>query len=306
MHRHLFPALAIAVLVAAPAGAGAAEPRAALGVPDVELERLGEPVIEDTNNYSENTRVRIRLVYPAGHPRSGPLLEGFGGPVVIEEWSTQVYDGLDGATRLPMTVRAPNGETVIVLKSLARYVHFDMRNMPVPQIAVHAGGPPRLLQIPQWVDADGNDKTDWLEHRVDDLLARARRSPAAPVARAAAALQRWEQSFKRDCGGFDEQRPGAITVAAACMDWDGVDSHRLNRRLELTATVLHELWHVWSHQQSMRQPRQRSWPKAAPARVEPMRCPDGCTGPIWLTDPRYAAEEDEAEAFAERYKHLLP
>lgn len=289
-------ALLAALLLAAP-------PAAALA-PDVEVERLGEPTIEAANNFSENTRVRVRLVYPAGHARAGARVSGWHGAIRIEEWNTQVYDGQDGATLLPLEVHAPDGAVVVVLKSLARYAHFDMRNMPVPQIAAHAGGEPRLLQIPQWVDADGNDKTDWLEHRVDDLLRRARGSPVVAVARAAAAVRGWEQSSKRDCGGFDEEAPGVIKIAAACMDWDGLDSHRINRDLELTATVLHELWHVWRHAQAAQEPRQRRWPKA-PARVEPIPCPYGCSGPVWLADPRFAAEEDAAEAFAERYKHMF-
>lgn len=267
--------------------------------PDVELERLGEPTIDRANNYSENTRVRIRLV------RDGMRVAGWRGAIRIEEWNSQVYDGLYGATQLPMEVAAPSGETIVVLKSLARFAHFDMRNMPIPQIAVHAGGEPRLLQIPQWVDADGDDKTDWLQRRVDDLLARARASAETEVARAAAVLTSWEQSLKRDCGGFDEAHPNAIMVSPACVDFDGADSHRINRDYELTATVLHEMWHAWSYHAYAQAPGKRRWPKLARP-LEPIPCPHGCNGPVWLADPRYESEEEEAETFAERYKHLFP
>ncbi len=300
MHRHL-----LIVLAALPAVLYASTPAAALA-PELEVERLGEPTIEDGNNYSENTRIRVRLVYPPRHPLAGRLVTGYRGTIRIEEWNTQIYDGLYGASRLPRDVRAPDGEVEIVLKSLARYAHFDMRNMPVPQIAVHAGAGHRLLQIPQWVDTDGNDKTDWLEHRVEDLLGRARASAEPPVAQAAAALHAWEQSYKRDCGGFDESRPGVITISAACLDWDGLDSHRINRHRELTATVLHELHHVWRYATSATDPRQRRLTKAPPLQVAPIACPSGCTGPVVLADQRYAADEADAEAFAERYKHLLP
>jgi len=296
---------AAALLTALPL-ALCADGRESAVTPQAELERLGEPTIEDANNYSENTRVRIRLRYPAGHARAGRLVRGHAAPVRIEEWNTQVYDGLYGASHLPLEVRAPAGEVEIVLKSLARYVHFDQRNMPIPQIAVYAGGEPQFLQIPQWVDADGNDKTDWLEHRVDDLLRDARASPEPEVARAAAVLEGWEQSYKRDCGGFDEHRPRSITVSAACMDFDGEDSHRVNRGFELTATVLHELWHAWSHARSTGDLRKRRWPKTPALHVEPIPCPNVCNGPVWLADPRYEAEEDDAETFAERYKHLFP
>jgi hypothetical protein len=292
------------LLAALPAGLLADAPLPV--APDLEVERLGEPGIEDDNNYSENTRVRIRLVYPPLHARAGERYRGYNGALRVEEWMTQVYDGQYGATLLPLEVRAPDGEVELVLKSLARYGHIDQRNMPVPQIAVHLGDQRRLLQIPQWVDTEGNDKIDWLEHRVNDLLARARASDEREVARAARALRGWEQSFKRDCGGFDQTRPRWITVAPACIDWDGIDSHRINRGLELTATVLHELWHVWSHEGSAQDSRKRRLRKTPPLHVEPIPCPYGCQGPIWLADPRYEAEEDDAEAFAERYKHLFP
>jgi hypothetical protein len=291
---------AVAAIAVLPCASGAGiEP--AVPPPEVRLERLGEPVIEDANNYSENTAVRIRLL------RDGVPVRGWTGVIRIEEWNTQVYDGLHGATRLPLEVSAPEGEAVVVLKSLARYAHVDMRNMPVPQVAVSAGGPPQLLQIPQWVDADGNDKTDWLEHRVDALLRQARASDEPQIARAARLIRGWEQSFKRDCGGFDERRPHLISVSPACMDFDGVDSHRLNRGFELSATVLHEVWHAWSYRQAAAQPTgKRRWPKSPPRPLDMIPCPNGCVGPVWLADPRYEAEEDEAEAFADRFKHLFP
>lgn len=282
----------------------APEPLSADKPADVVVERLGEPTIEVANDYSENTRVRVRLVYPPDHVRAGRPWPG-SAQVRIEEWNTQVYDGLHGATRLPLRI-VVHGEAVVVLKSLARYAHVDMRSMPIPHIAVSAGGPPQLLQVPQWVDADGNDKIDWLERRVDDLLRHARASDEPEVARAARALRGWEQSPRRDCGGFDERRPHVISIAPACLDFDGLDSHRLNRGRELTATLLHELWHVSSHARSMTASGTRRWLKRPAHEVEPIPCPHGCAGPVWLADARYAAEEDDAEAFAERYKHLLP
>lgn len=282
-------------------------------VPEVRVERLGEPVIELANNFSENTRVQIRLLYPAGHARASQLLKGYEGSIRIEEWNGSIYDGLHGASRLPITVHAPGGTVEFTLKSLASYTMYDLRNMPVPQIAVYLGDQRVHLQIPQWVDADGNEKTDWLEARVNDILRRARASMETVVAQAAGSLEHWEQSYRRDCGGFEEQRPTTIHIAPACLDWDGGNSHRLNTNQELSATILHELHHVWAYRSSAQDPRQRKMPKvAAPRRAEPLHCQgkspgsDDCTGHVWVQDPRYLVQEADAEAFAERYKHLLP
>lgn len=294
------------LLAGAPSGPAGA-------IPEVQVERLGEPVIEAANNFSENTRVQIRLLYPVGHARAGQLLKGYEGPIRIEEWNGRIYDGLHGASQLPLTVHAPDGEVEFILKSLARYSMYDLRNMPVPQIAVYLENRTARLQVPQWVDADGNEKTDWLEARVENLLQRARTSPEPVVAQAARDLEHWEQSYRRDCGGFEEQRPTTIMIAPACLDWDGGNSHRLNTHQELSATILHELHHVLVFHNSARDPRQRKMPKAAPPRrAEPLHClgaiqgSDDCSGHVWVQDPRYLVQEAEAEAFAERYKHLLP
>jgi hypothetical protein len=292
-------------------GSHAATPDQSI-VPDIEVELLGEPVIEAANKFSENSRIRIQLRYPAGHPRAGQLFKGHEGPIRVEEWNGRIYDGLYGATRLPRTLYAPEGRVELTLKSLARYTMYDLRNMPVPQVAVYVEQKTARLQIPQWVDVDGNEKTDWLEALVNDILRRARASPEAAVAQAAGSLEHWEQSYRRDCGGFEEQRPTTIHVAPACLDWDGGNSHRLNTHQELSATILHELHHVWTFRNSDKDPRKRTMPKAAPPRrAEPLHCqgesPGGeCTGHVWVQDPRYLVQEAEAEAFAERYKHLLP
>lgn len=281
--------------------------------PEITVERLGEPTIEATNNFSENTRVKIQLRYPAGHVLAGKLMKRYEGPIRIEEWNGRVYDGLHGASPLPITIHAPEGEAEIVLKSLARYSMYDLRNMPVPQIAVYLAQQSVRIQIPQWVDADGNEKTDWLEARVNDILRRARASPEPVVAQAANSLEAWDQSYRRDCGGFEEQRPTTIHIAPACLDWDGGNSHRLNTHQELSATILHELHHVLVFRNSAKDPRRRKMPKAAPPRrAEPLHCQgetpgsDDCSGHVWVQDPRYLLQEADAEAFAERYKHLLP
>ncbi|MGH8562215.1 MAG: hypothetical protein ACRES4_09640 [Nevskiales bacterium] len=279
-------------------------------MPRLVVERIEPVVIEPGNNYSENTRLRIRLVYPPGDPRAGQLISGIERPLRIEEWRTNIYDGQHGATRLPIYVRAPQGVAEVVLKSLARFHAYDMRNAPLPQVAVHFDSGHVLLDVPQWVDEDGNNKTDWLEARVDDILRRARVSGVPEVEATVSALGGWQESYKRDCGGFVEQQPRVATISTVCLDWDGVNAHRVNLGHELTATVLHEIRHVWVHDQPVRNPYKQKLLNAPSGQRESL----GCQGPrkkgemcaIHIRDERYAAQEADAEAFANKYKSLFP
>jgi hypothetical protein len=86
-----------------------------------------------------------------------------------------------------------------------------------------------------------------------------------------------------------------------------MNRHRVNLRQELTATILHEARHVWVHRHNVkldtalvrnsRLTRRASCdPKAA--RHQP------CMAHI--QDERYDLAEADAEAFAQRYKHLFP
>lgn len=275
--------------------------------PVLYAERVGEAAIEPANRYSENSAIRIRLLYPAGHPRAGRPWRGYAGPVRLEEWNTDIYDGRHGASRLPAEVPVADGERMVVLKSLARYRVYDLRNMPVPRVAVQFGGQLRFVELPQWMDVDGNDKTDWLERRVDDIVARARASTVAEVAEVFAVLGGWRQSYRRDCGGFDESEPSVAGISAVCLDWDGVNAHRLNANRELSATVLHEAYHVWQHRHPESSLAGRRLLKAAKGGRPASPCAQaGCVEHLWLPDPRYGAQEAAAEAFAETYKHLFP
>jgi hypothetical protein len=275
----------------------------------LQVERVGPVVIEPANNYSENTRLRLRLLYPPGHHHAGQRVRD-ARRLLIEEWRTRIYDGQYGATRLPMTVTLRDGETEVVLKSLARFNVYDSRSAPTPQVAVYYGRQRVLVDIPHWVDEDGNDKTDWLEARVEDILRRARASNVPEIVEVVSALGGWRESYKRDCGGFAETDPRFANIASVCIDWDGVNAHRLNMRQELAATVLHEIRHVWAHYQPERNPYKQKLLHAPSGQREPPGCElqrrSGETCSMHIRDERYAAQEADAEAFANKYKDLFP
>lgn len=278
--------------------------------PTVVAERLGPATIEADNHYSENTPVRIRLFYPAGHPRAGEPALDYDRPIMIEEWRTMIYDGLYGASRLPMSVKPQNGEVKLVLKSLARYAIFDKRYAPVPQIGIFVGDKVELLEIPQWIDADENGFTDWLEQQVNDILRRARQSQIKEVVEVVNAIEGWQQSFKRDCGGVIDTEPLIARISPACLNDEGVNAHRINQDFELTATILHEARHAWVYKNPTKayliSPALQDLRTGIGYRCKFDEDQEGCnTG--YLHDPRYSeAHEQDAEAFATRYKHLFP
>ena len=266
-------------------------------------------IIEPANNYSENTRLRLRLVHAPGYADAGRPVTGTR-QLRIEEWRTRIFDGQYGATRLPMTVSIKNGDAEIVLKSLARFNVYDSRNAPIPQVAVYYERQRVLIDIPHWVDEDGNDKTDWLEARVENILKRARASGVPEVVEVVSALGGWKESYKRDCGGFIESDSRHATIASVCIDWDGINAHRLNMRQELAATVLHEIRHVWVHYQPEHSPYKQKLLSAPSGQREPSACKmrrstdEMCA--VHIRDERYAAQEADAEAFANKYKALFP
>lgn len=287
---------------------------AAAFVPELEIAQLGATYIEETRHFSENTRFRIRLLYPRGHPRAGEPLAGYHGSVRLEEWVSDIYDGRYGATALPATLDAWNGEVMLEIKSLARYTHRDRRNAPVPRIRISAGGRHVFASVPQWVDSDGNGQTDWLERQVEHILRQARASRIPEIEKVMAVLRGWEESFKMDCGGVDVEAPTIIKISTVCLDDDLLNRHRLNTHQELAATILHEAWHVWDlqhHHRAAARPisLQSGYGRCIPNQphetdkrlLYQLSCPPGYAyDALYLNDM-----EAKAEAFAARYRHLF-
>lgn len=270
------------------------------------IERAGPVAIVPDRRFGEAAEVRVRILYPEGHPLAGRPIRDFDGTARIEEWRTGVYDGRHGASRLPATVPIRNGGARFVLHSLASYSVIEQRQAPVPEIAVFVRDRQQRLEIPQWVDEDGDGRIDWLAHQVEGILARARGSPIDAVREAATAVTGWRQSWRRDCGGVMPRHPTVIEVGAACLDVDGTNMHRFNRDNELTATVLHEARHVWVYRNPERTGLSRVF---NPRRGSRSRCDaDGtarCMPGFVFEAAMVRAHEADAEAFARRYKDRL-
>ncbi len=279
--------------------------------PKMDVTVVGPVSIEPANRFSENTRLRIELAYPPDHPLAQqPLSHAV--TVKIEEWVTAVYDGKNGATRLPMTISVERGQADVVLKSVADYTHRDRRNSPVPRVRVSGPHESVLVELPQWVDMDGNGITDWLERQVALLLSQAKRRGNAEILAVLGSLGGWQESFKMDCGGVEAESPDVIRISTVCLDDGLVNRHRLNVEHELTATLLHEAWHVWDIHRRQLSGSLRGYPASGYGRCVPDTQPQ--TTPLYrLSCPRgyvYDAlyrknEEAQAEAFAMRHRHLF-
>jgi len=276
-------------------------------VPDIHLERRGKPVIDTAQDFAEVVRVRVEVRHPADHPRAGQRVRGFRGEVRIEEWRTDIYDGAKGATRLPVRVPLQDGRAELTLRSTAAFTTIEERRAPIPEIAAFRRGKHTRLQIPQWVDANDDQRIDWLAVQVNRILASARNSGVPEVRRVARATEAWRQSWRRDCGGVTPDTPRVIRIGAACLNERGVNAHRTNLNHELTATVLHEARHVWVHQN----PDAAALPRVFhQGRTQAGRCAVGSRGQCvtgYVFDGRFMwAHEEDAETFAQRYKHLFP
>ncbi|GEM_PF-2603000 len=275
--------------------------------PVIEVQTPGKVQIEPANNYSENTRLRIRLLYPPDHPRAGEVMTGLPGTVTISEYVTRIYDGAHGATRLPMSVTAAEGEWDVLLKSLARYTVPDQRFAPVPKVEVRYAGSLASVRVPQWVDNDGDEQMDWLQQRVDDLIAAMQSSGIPEVMEVISALEGWHESYRIECGGIDPGQPYVARIGPSCLNWDGENDHRLNTHQELTATLLHEARHVWQRRQGMMaQGREDTVFARNTGKPGCERTQNDCFTQYVVGNPHSAYLEEDAELFANRYKGLFP
>lgn len=223
--------------------------------PQVKLQKRGKTVIEAGNNYSENTTIEATVVFPPGHPKAGKVVSDFNGIITHEEDSgrTPYYDGVNGATRLPMAVQAKNGKAKIVLKSVSNSTGISG---PIDaRVRATAAGLDRdtstnPLSVDQWIDENRNGFIDWLEGHSKDILMCAKSKPGE-VGTVAKKVSKISQETGGDCGTtpiqLSEKSP--IRISPVCGPGN---RHRLNVNNELVDTVLHEARHAWQNSQRAR------------------------------------------------------
>lgn len=261
--------------------------------------------IDPNNNYAETRRYRVRAL-----TSSGEVDTTVNTSVYVQEADTQVYDGLYGASALPLELEMRDGAAQLTLRSLARYTAIEQRNDPVPRIDIAADESSVSFYVPQWVDADHDGEIDWLALRVAALVRRGLESNVPVVRAVLASVQDWRQSSAQDCGGVLPQSPTTVQVGAVCLNAEGMNTHRTNMDAELATTLLHEARHVWN----FRYPDRLRLPQVYSAGHEPPIARASVCGnaesQVCKNDPHLnleavRAHEFDAEQFAHRYKHVL-
>lgn len=203
------------------------------------LRQVGRTRIEAANGYSENTSLRITVVYPPGHPRAGAPFRDFNGVVTISERDvsdsqgpgTNYYDGQHGATQLPVEVPCREGQGELTIKSTSPTESVPLLPAEVlyPADAIIQGSAPDAegdqpsarIRVRQWVDENRNAFVDWLEQWATDILDQARRSRDDEVATVARAVR--ESSSRMDshrvayrlAGTPQETIPGCSAVTSS-------------------------------------------------------------------------------------------
>lgn len=299
-HNHLKNIVCIVVLTLAWAASACAAPVV------LKLTRLGPTYVDKHNNFAETQRFSVRAVYAKGSPQAGEVAQELNAKLRVEEWRTGIYDGLYGATRLPMKLNMRNGRAQFTLRSLARYTLVGQRNAPEPEVAVFLGKHYVRARVPQWVDANGDDQIDWLQQRVASLVAKGLHSASPEVRKVLQSVDEWQQSYRGDCGGVLPESPTVVQIGAACLNQGGVNTHRTNMNGELAATILHEARHVWvyRHPDLARLPLVYSPGRSIRADCRARNMQD-CRARFSLNEAAVAVHEKDAETFAERYKGYL-
>ena len=140
----------------------------------IKLEKVGETVISQDGQYSEDTTIRVTAVNSAGQ-----TVTAFTGTVGIFELGSDIYSQNVGD--LPPSVVITNGgSATFVAKSFAR--PYNGAAGPVDAMitssnfAVYGG---ESLAIPQWIISGrkidsraGDNVYDWLQYRVKDIFAK--------------------------------------------------------------------------------------------------------------------------------------
>lgn len=215
---------------------------------EVRLEKRGRTQIESANNYSENTKLRATVVYGPGHARAGQRVRDYNGPITFtEEPGTTYYNGADGASTLPQTLNASNGQVEITLKSVS-----NTNSAPGPVDAMiraqETGLTPQAatnpLSVDQWVDENRDGFIDWLDDGTSTIhgCARGQAGEVGTVQGRVTSVGP-DANWTR-CGSTPNNvaNRSPILISPIC---GTPNRHRLNVTNELSDTVLHEGRHAW-------------------------------------------------------------
>ena len=203
----------------------------------ITIEKVGNTIIEQGNNYSENTTIRASI--SNGFPS---LKVRF-----IEDTGTTYYDGNDGATDL-------TNDAVRVIAVSGAIAQLEIKSV---SNSGNITGPPDakikaelldgsnnilctsdILNVDQWVDENTDGFIDWLEEHSFNILGCAQTS-SGELASVASTVTGMGQENGPACGTTN-RGSHFINISPVC---GNPNKHRLNVGNELTDTVLHESRH---------------------------------------------------------------
>jgi len=211
----------------------------------ITLVKNGKTTIEPSNDYSENTPLRVTM---------DPALFGYKAKFVEKKVSgrKRYYFGIFGSTDLTddsVSIKDIDGSTGIadiVIKSISNSTSIngpDSAEITVDIMdsngKVICTTPP--LSVDQWVDETGaKNFIDWLEQQSKDVLTHFQGLPGE-VGTVANTVTSILQNNTTDCGAT---KPGEtiIRISPVCGTPNG---HRRNSTFQLSNTVIHEARHAW-------------------------------------------------------------
>jgi hypothetical protein len=230
----------------------------------MKLEKVGDTVIESSNNYSENTTIRITAVSDNGETCSCfedtvYVAEDTSDPGYIEIYSQNISYGADLPSSVTFTCGAGQVQT-IVAKSLAGPKTVMLSPPDAARIITtnydvwHLPGYPGYLAVPQWTNDLGQvhnkssgDVYDWFETRTADIFS----SVSGDLATVLSKINEYTQCTDSHGGGTSMDHTGTPAVCFnPHFDEMRVDSNGGNvcsqaRTLYHTNTVIHEARHCY-------------------------------------------------------------
>jgi hypothetical protein len=224
----------------------------------MKLEKVGNTTIENANNYSENTTIRVTAVNPA----DGTTYTWFGGTVnIAEDTSAPGYVSIysqnpDKGADLPATaVITSGGTTTIVAKSLCEVLTVNSAlpnaaTIITTNYAVYGGAP---LSISQWVDVQTLDPRatgstiDWVEARALGISAGGTEKSAVLQS-----MTTYDDNDTSAGGAFASGTTVSINPTFPTFRLDLPQTreaygHTWNANHDFTWTFIHECRHCWQY-----------------------------------------------------------